>query len=341
MFDLSARYLVCALLLVVAEALYIGIALRRRIIDSPGVRASHRHATVSGGGVVFVLAVWLAALVCGFGSYLFLTGLTAVAAVSFVDDIRPLRVSVRLVVQILATGLALWQLERDGCMLPLWSLPLVAVMMTGVLNVYNFMDGINGMTALYSVSVIVPLLCVNASYGFIDPSVLCLLLTAVVVFGYFNVRRRALCFAGDVGAVSMAFVLGYAILSLILQTGQWWYAGFMAVYGVDGVLTIIHRMLLGENPARAHRRHVYQLLANEGGVGHVTVSAAYASAQLVISACLCVPEFSPCAVLTVSVVVLSVVWLWLTGKYLPRHMAAMTSARISGNVHNYDKSQKS
>lgn len=329
MFDLSTRFLVCALLLAVAEALYIGIALRRRIIDRPGCRASHRHAAVSGGGLVFVLAVWLASLVYGFDSYLFLAGFTAVATVSFVDDIRPLRVSVRLVVQILATGLALWQLERAGCALPLWSLPLVAVMMTGLLNVYNFMDGINGMTALYSVSVIVPLMCVNAYTEFVDPSVLYLLLTAVAVFGYFNVRRRALCFAGDVGAVSMAFVLAYAVLSLILQTGQWWYAGFMAVYGVDGVLTIIHRVMLRENPAQAHRRHVYQLLANEGGAGHVTVSAAYASAQLVISACMCVPAFNPYAVLAVSVVALAAVWVWLTGKYLPLHKAAMTSARIS------------
>ena len=155
----------------------------------------------------------------------------------------------------------------------------------GATNIYNFMDGINGITAGYSLAVLAPLLLLDTIDGFVSESLIMVTILSVLVFSIFNFRpkNKAKCFAGDVGSVGIAFILLFLIGCKIVQTGDITWLVFLLVYGVDGCCTIIHRILLHENLGEAHRKHAYQLMANELGMSHVTVSLIYMSLQLVIS----------------------------------------------------------
>jgi UDP-N-acetylmuramyl pentapeptide phosphotransferase/UDP-N-acetylglucosamine-1-phosphate transferase len=125
----------------------------------------------------------------------------------------------------------------------------------------------------------------NKNLYFIDHSFLIVASLGVVVFSLFNFRPKgkAKCFAGDVGSVSIAFIMLFAIGRLAVLTQDVTYLIFLLVYGVDGCLTICHRILLRENLGEAHRKHVYQLMANELKMGHVEVSLIYMALQLMIS----------------------------------------------------------
>ena len=108
------------------------------------------------------------------------------------------------------------------------------------------------------------------------------MICSVLVFDFFNFRKRAKCFAGDVGSVSIAFVVLFLIGSLILQTKDFSWLVMLTVYGVDSVLTIIHRLLLHENIGLPHRKHLYQIMANELKIPHVAVALTYMSVQTVV-----------------------------------------------------------
>ena len=156
------------------------------------------------------------------------------------------------------------------------------------------MDGINGITGGYALSVLLPLLLINngaarcdlnAKVAFVPTSLIITVILADVVFCLFNFRpkSKAKCFAGDVGSIGIAFILLFIIGQLIMKTGDVTYLVLLLVYGVDGVLTIVHRILLHENLGEAHRKHAYQLMANELKIGHVTVSLIYMALQLAVS----------------------------------------------------------
>lgn len=147
------------------------------------------------------------------------------------------------------------------------------------------MDGINGITAGYSLAVLVSLMLMNVRVGFVEPSFLAVMVLAVLVFSVFNFRPRgkAKCFAGDVGSVGIAFIVLFAVGLLIARTGDITWLIFLLVYGVDGCLTICHRIMLHENLGQAHRKHAYQLMANELKMSHPVVSLIYMVLQLLVS----------------------------------------------------------
>lgn len=166
-----------------------------------------------------------------------------------------------------------------------WVVLIALIVFVGATNIINFMDGVNGITAGYALAVFVPLLLANRNGGFIDESFLVIAILGVLVFSYFNFRPRgkAKCFAGDVGSLGIAFIMLFVIGKLILATNDITWLTFLIVYGVDGCCTILHRIMLHENLGEAHRKHAYQLMANELGMSHVTVSLIYMVMQLVIS----------------------------------------------------------
>ena len=214
----------------------------------------------------------------------FVGGLVLIAGVSFWDDVHSLPDSVRLVAQFMAMALMFWSM---GIMhWDMWWIVLLALIVcVGAMNIINFMDGINGITAGYALAVLVPLLLLNRRMGFVEGSYLVVAIIGVLVFCFFNFRPKgkAKCFAGDVGSIGIAFVLLFAIGRLIVQTGDVTYLTLLLVYGVDGCCTIIHRIMLHENLGQAHRKHAYQLMANELGMSHVVVSLLYMLMQLVVS----------------------------------------------------------
>ena len=309
-------YCIIAVILVIAELVYFKIADHFNIIDKPNERSSHSTIVLRGGGVIFTLSMVVWSLTplpnpsggegCSIALleyWPFLTGLVIIAGVSFIDDIHSLPDSVRLVAQFLSMALMFWNL---GIMhWDMWWIVILALIVcVGATNIINFMDGINGITAGYSLAVLVPLLAVNDSWfkvqgsstseatksitseaGFIESSYLIVAIIGVLVFSIFNFRPKgkAKCFAGDVGSIGIAFIMLFAIGRLIVKTGDLTWLVFLLVYGVDGVLTIIHRIMLHENLGQAHRKHAYQLMANELKIGHVKISVLYMLLQLAVS----------------------------------------------------------
>ena len=325
-------YLIIFALLFVAELFYFRMADRFNIIDKPNERSSHSTIVLRGGGVIFSLAMvaWAGMMVVqGEGqtvvSYLpFLTGLLLVAGVSFWDDVRSLPDSVRLVVQFLAMGLMFWSMGILHW--EMWWMVLIALIVcVGATNVINFMDGINGITAGYALAVLLPLWLLNGEIGFIEPSYLVVAILGVLVFCVFNFRPKgkAKCFAGDVGSIAIAFIMLFAIGRLVVMTGDVTYLILLLVYGVDGCLTICHRILLHENLGEAHRKHAYQLMANELKIGHVKVTLLYMAMQLVVSLgfiYLCPPTvWAHWMYLVGALVVLAVAYVLFKKKYYHLH----------------------
>ena len=278
-------YGIIAVILVIAELVYFKIADKCNIIDKPNARSSHTKVVIRGGGIIYILGMWLYAAFFGAELWPFLVGLTLVAGISFVDDIHSLPDSVRLVVQFVAMGLMFYQwgvLNWESW----WIVVLGLILCVGITNAYNFMDGINGINGGYTLAVLLPLAWLNSRLGFVDQRLIVVALLADLVFCWFNFRPKgkAKCFAGDVGSVGAAFIVVFVLGLLILRTGDFTYIVFLAVYGVDAVLTIVHRIMLHEHLGEAHRKHAYQLMANELGMEHTVVSAIYTGLQLVIAA---------------------------------------------------------
>ena len=296
-------YILIFVLLLIAELVYFRIADKYNIIDKPNQRSSHSTIVLRGGGVIFLIGAWVWSAFFGFDYPWFLAGLTLVAGVSFVDDIRSLPDSVRLVAQFAAAAMAFYQL--DILHWEMWWIVLVALIVyVGATNVINFMDGINGITAGYALAVLVPLGLLNTNYhelatnlttnyssivssdgAFVDQSLIVASIIAAVVFCIFNFRPkgRAKCFAGDVGSIGVAFIMLFLLGNVILKTGDITWLIFLLVYGVDGCLTIVHRIMLHENLGEAHRKHAYQIMANELKIGHVKVTLLYMAMQLAVS----------------------------------------------------------
>ena len=278
-------YIIVFALLVVAELLYFRVADKFNIIDKPNERSSHNYITIRGGGVIY----WVAALlylVFNFSTtgLLFFTGITLIAGVSFWDDVSGLGQKIRLLFHLLAMSCAFYLAGVFGGF-PWWAIIIGYIVFIGIVNAYNFMDGVNGITGLYSLAVLGSLQYVNLVYGsFVNADLIWFPMIASVVFLLFNFRKRAKCFAGDVGAVSIAFWIVTLLLLLIIKTNNLIWLGFLMVYGVDAVMTILHRIYLKENIMEAHRLHFYQILANEKKVPHRAVSVIYFAVQLVCSA---------------------------------------------------------
>ncbi len=277
-------YLIIFVLLLAAELVYFRIADKFNIIDKPNERSSHSTIVLRGGGIIFLIGAWVWSAFFGFDYPWFLAGLTLVAGVSFVDDIRSLPDSVRLVAQFAAAAMAFYQLGILHW--SMWWIVLVALIVyVGATNVINFMDGINGITAGYSLAVLLPLMAVNMDGGYVEQSLIVSTVLASLVFCIFNFRPKgkAKCFAGDVGSIGIAFIMLFLLGNVIIKTEDITWLIFLLVYGVDGCLTIVHRIMLHENLGEAHRKHAYQLMANELKIGHVKVTSLYMVMQLMVS----------------------------------------------------------
>lgn len=309
--------------LVILELLYFQIANHFNIIDKPNLRSSHTHITLRGGGIIFLLGAWLFSIFYGFQYPWFLAGLTAIAGISFVDDVRSVPNRVRLLIHF-AAMLLLFQEFGILNLESWWMILLGLIFCVGIINAYNFMDGINGITGGYSLAVLLPLYYLNRELDFVDPNFLLVVLFSVLVFNFYNFRTQARCFAGDVGSVGIAFIVLFALGRLILQTGDFSYLLFLMVYGVDSVLTIVHRLLLHENIGEAHRKHVYQLMANELRIPHVVVSSVYMGTQLLLSFGLILLPFNHWAYFGIVLVILTVIYVWFKKKYYHLHAEYLT-----------------
>ena len=274
-------YLMILVLLFLVELLYFRIADKCNIIDKPNERSSHTRITLRGGGIIFYLGALVYFLTNHFEYPWFILALTLITFISFVDDIRSTSQGLRLVFHFTAMALMFYQWGLFS--LPWWTVFVALIVCTGIINAYNFMDGINGITGGYSLIVLLALAFVNMQMvHFVEGDLIYTMLCAVLVFNFFNFRKKAKCFAGDVGSVSIAFVVLFLVGKLIIRTENFSWIVLLAVYGVDSVLTIIHRLMLHENIGLPHRKHLYQIMANELKISHVTVSLTYMFVQAMV-----------------------------------------------------------
>ncbi|WEK19686.1 MAG: glycosyltransferase family 4 protein [Candidatus Pedobacter colombiensis] len=261
--------------------IYFRIADHYNIIDHPNERSSHTEITIRGGGIIYVFA-GLLAVILHTEFWLPVLGMLLIGTISFIDDRISLSNKIRFFFHLTAVTL-LFIFLNIFQIFPIWMSIILYIFVIGIINAYNFMDGINGITGVYSLVVLGGLQYVNYNIvEFIESDMIWLPILASLVFLFFNFRRKAKCFAGDVGSVTIAFWIVFLLLKLIIQTGNYTYILFLTVYGVDAVFTIIHRLMLKENIFEAHRLHFYQILANDQNWEHIWVSSIYAVIQLVI-----------------------------------------------------------
>lgn len=279
------RHLILLILFFVIMLIYFEIADRFSIIDKPNNRSSHSSITVRGGGIVFLVA----ALISGIAYsefWLPLLGLVTIGVISFIDDLINLSRKVRIFFHFIAVTF-LFAYFKMFTILPIYAIITIYIIIIGIINAYNFMDGINGMTGLYSLVIFGGVQYINFyQFSFIEPGMIWFPMLSIIAFLFFNFRKKAKCFAGDVGSITIAFWIIILLLQLILATHNLAYIFFLVVYGIDSILTIIHRLILRQNIYTAHRFHFYQLLVNEKKIPHLIVSSAYAFIQLLIIFCM-------------------------------------------------------
>ena len=311
------QYAAVFVLMLLAELLYFKLAVKYNIIDKPHHQSSHTGVAIRGGGIVFFLAFLLWSVVNGFPFIWGLLGLTVLATVSFIDDIRSVSPIIRLVCQFIAILLMFY--HSGLIQTPLYAIFILSIACVGMMNVCNFMDGINGMTGGYSLVVMLALLYVNVNvFRFTETSFLLYVIMAILVFNIFNFRRHAKCFAGDVGSLSMGFILVYLVLRLALNGHSMSWMIFLVVYGVDGGLTILHRILLRENLMKPHKKHAYQIMANELKMPHLQVSLIYMGIQAVC--CAWFIAFPNYYTFFAQIIILSAAYLLFMKKYYHLHM---------------------
>ncbi|MGQ1909320.1 MraY family glycosyltransferase [Marinifilum sp. RC60d5] len=320
-------YIVTLIILILIIQGYFKIADCFNIIDKPNQRSSHTSITLRGGGIIFYFGVLSFFVYSGFQYPWFFLGLSLITLISFLDDILTLSNKLRLSFHLLSMGMLFYQLELFE--FPWYWIVLAFILFIGITNAYNFMDGINGITGAYSLAVLVGLWLINNYYlNFIKDDLIYCTGLSLLVFNFYNFRKKAKCFAGDVGSIGIAFILLFMIGKLLLTEPSLVPVLLLGVYGVDSILTIIHRLILKENIFRAHRKHLYQILANEAKVPHLIVSTIYAIIQLGMNGFALYLLKSDYSVMTVGLFVISLLlilavsYVLIKRKYFHLHQLA-------------------
>lgn len=284
----TIEYLYLAIILFAVMVVYFRLAVRWGIIDKPNERSSHVRPTIRGGGIIFPLTILLFLLLDSAQYPLFATAVLLTGLISFIDDIRNMPRSLRFGVHVVAAALILY--EAGAMQLSVFMIALAFLFVVGMINAFNFMDGINGITGFYSLAILVPLLMTETDTTIIELE--SFMLVALLVFLFFNARKKAKCFAGDVGSITIAVIVCFLLVQRIVVTGDYKYLAFVALYLVDTGLTIIQRAKNGEKVLEAHRKHLFQVLSNEMKLPHLVVAIAYAVLQLAINMALIKTDMS-------------------------------------------------
>ena len=313
-------YVIILVLLFLTELFYFRVADKFNIIDKPNERSSHSRITLRGGGIIFYFGALAYFLTNDWEYPWFILALSLITFISFVDDIRSTSQGLRLVFHFSAMALMFYQWGLFS--LSWWWIIIALIVCTGIINAYNFMDGINGITGGYSLIILGALAYINEEMvSFAEPALIYTVLCSVVVFCFFNFRRKAKCFAGDVGSVGIAFILLFLIGKLILKTEDFSWIILLAVYGVDSVLTIIHRLMLHDNIGLPHRKHMYQLMANELKIPHVVVSLVYMAVQAIVIIGYIYCQNWGYLYLLCAILLLSFIYVWFMRKYFRLHLS--------------------
>lgn len=278
-------------------------ALRVALLDHPGERRSHAVATPRGGGIAIVAAILpvlalLALRDAAMGKLVppAAAGLLLVAGIGWVDDHRPLAPALRLAVHAIAAALLGWALHRWGAGPSVVAAGVVLALV--MVNVWNFMDGIDGLAASQALLAALA----YAAFAGGGPVAWFGLALAAACAGFLPANLpRARIFLGDVGSGSLGYLLA-VLVALSLSSAGWARAPLLALpllaFGTDAALTLARRILRGERWWEPHVQHAYQVQARRRG--HGTVTAAYFAASFVASAFMIAAKESPPAAMMAS-----------------------------------------
>jgi UDP-N-acetylmuramyl pentapeptide phosphotransferase/UDP-N-acetylglucosamine-1-phosphate transferase len=275
-------YLIVFLLLLLVGLVYYRLAFKFGIVDRPNSRSSHVHATVRGGGILFPFAVIFWWMSVDFLHTWMVLGLVWVAAVSLLDDMFSLSRKLRFAVQFLALTMAFYDLgvfDQTNWLL----LPILYFVSLGIINAINFMDGINGISGLYALVFFGSILAVQVYMPIFEESLIRYIILSILVFLLFNLRKKALMFAGDIGSISIAYLMIYFLVQWYIAGHSWTIILLLMVYGIDVFLTMAQRIINRENITQPHRSHFYQLLVNQASYPHVVIALIYAILQGVLN----------------------------------------------------------
>ena len=282
----NAPFWISSLIILVCEIAYYKIATMLRIGSPVTPRSLHKVFTATGGGITTIVALICYYICWGYtqstdNTVMLIGGLT-LAIVSYCDDLRNLSPLLRLMLHVAVVAGVFHNMMLNG---HIDYFVMILIFGVGIINAFNFMDGINGMLALYGCVVLSTL--IYAINMFMPESsmlpLLALLLVSLLAFAIFNLRIRALLFCGDVGAITIGFFVAVALTLVIFSTSHISMLVFVAVFLVDTFFTIIQRLFAGEHILEPHRHHLYQVLTFKRSVPHLYVSAAYAAIQAAIN----------------------------------------------------------
>ncbi|MGC4023577.1 MAG: UDP-GlcNAc--UDP-phosphate GlcNAc-1-phosphate transferase [Cyclobacteriaceae bacterium] len=280
--DLWTSLGIASVLLVVAEFLYFKIAERFKIIDKPNERSSHVHPIIRGGGIIFLFSILFWFIQSDFQWPWFVLAVSMIAVISFLDDVTSTKAIVRFLIQLVAMLLIFYQLWPIHW--HLFVLLILLIVFIGTLNAFNFMDGINGITGVYALVALITFDSIHRwIVHFTNGHLLLFVSASVVIFLFFNFRKTARCFAGDVGSVTIALVLIFVMIQLMIATNSFLWILLFLVYGIDSIVTIVYRLKRKENIFKAHRTHLFQYLSNEMRIPHLVVSSIYGLSQIIFN----------------------------------------------------------
>ncbi len=259
-----------------------GYALRRQLMDQPGERRSHSVATPRGGGIAIVISLLVAAVAAMWAwpvampSLLVASlGLALVAGIGWWDDHRPLPALRRLMVHFIAAGLlaALVKVHGGSWLLAL----LVLVFTASLINIWNFMDGINGIASSQAVVAALGFAVVLPWPYSLVAIVLGLACVGFLPFNFPNAR----IFMGDVGSGALGYAVSVVLAVAAVRTEINWLLLLVPIsaFLVDAGFTLGARILSGQRWMEPHTQHVYQR-AVQAGASHAQVTGMYFAVSL-------------------------------------------------------------
>tara|TARA_R110001592_G_scaffold362857_1_gene678552 strand:- start:104 stop:1009 length:906 start_codon:yes stop_codon:yes gene_type:complete len=258
------------------------LAIHFKIIDKPNERSSHTKITVRGGGIIFTIAILLCYFLNGYQYPFFTLAVLIVSIVSFLDDIYTLSSKIRFPIQLLAMLLVLYEAQLP--FEPMYLYLLILVCGLGIVNFFNFMDGINGITGIYSLAVLSGFFIINNNEQLIDQDLIIYAMISLVVFGFYNFRKKAIFFAGDIGSITIGILIVFIGLLFTIQLSSPLILFLVVVYGADAILTLFYRKLYtSESIFDPHRHHIYQKLVHIKGMSHLKVAMLYGLLQFIIN----------------------------------------------------------
>ena len=284
---------------VIFTGLLVRQLIKNKVLDIPNERSSHFMPTPRGGGISIISAIIIGWLVDRVytntlnANDLIIIGTSVVlAGVCFIDDVRGVPVSIKLIFQLLSVAPGLWILSETGGVFQEWLIPEVDLALTGVLwlwfiNLFNFMDGIDGITGS-QVAVLALGLATFSATGMISGDVLgplLALLAAALGFLVWN-WNPAQVFMGDVGSIPLGYLIGWLLLSITPEKLSFENVIVIIIilpgyYLADSSITLAIRILGGKNPFQAHRDHFYQK-ATRNGYSHARICCAIILTNLLL-----------------------------------------------------------